>query len=127
MTAQYTELRNQIVAILAKVEIPEARVYFRKDKVPFDFPAAMVILEGDEGVNPSLRTYNSLKLQIAIYLLIKIDGVEDPDIAIMTMKETFRTNLIKAIDRDIVGCEYCDATADSRRVRVAKLNLEYVI
>ena len=124
---QYTELRNQIKEALNKLSIPDSLIYYRKDKVPNDFPAAMILVEGDRGENPMKHGYNDLKLQIAVCLIIKIDNVDDPDLEIMTLKEEFRDEYKKLVGKDAEECEYYDARADSRKVRIAKIKIEHTL
>ena len=126
MTTHYAKLRENIKAALNTAGVATSHIYYRRDMIPDGYPAAMIILEGDHGENPSKRQYNSTRLEVAVYLIIDIVDIADPDIAIVAIKEAFRDAYKSVVEKDVAECEYFDASTNSDKVRIAKVKVEYV-
>lgn len=100
------------------------QVMFNKDDVPRDLPAAIVILEGEEGTKGTSKRFCDTEIGWTVYLIVNAHKVSDPDTALYTLKETFREKYMAATGRDIPRVEYYTSRADaSRLVRVAKISL----
>ncbi len=130
MTAKYQALRTQIVTALNNAGISSDNIFFRRDDVPGPghYPAAVVYLDSDQGTNPTKHFNNNLQLNITVALVADINKESDPDVAAMTLKEAFREQYKTIVDQDVTACEYYDARADSsRKVRIAKIKVEYTI
>jgi len=118
----YAETRELICQALDACGIVAENIRFHKDDVPSAFPAAMVVLQGEKGVNGTSKRYMSIEHDIGVFLIVDVNDSNDPDSAVLALSERFREQYRKHLGRDIPQVEYYAARADSgRRVRIAKV------
>ncbi len=118
----YTETRELICKALEDSGIEVENIRFHKDDIPSAFPAAMVVLQGEKGVNGTSKRYTSIEHDIGVFLIVDVNDSDDPDSTVLALSERFREQYRKHIGRDIPQVEYYAARADSgRRVRIAKV------
>ncbi len=119
----YAETRELICKALEACGIEAENIRFHKDDVPSAFPAAMVVLQGEKGVNGTAKQFTSIKHDIGVFLIVDVNDTDDPDSAVLALSERFREQYRKHLGRDIPQVEYYAARADSgRRVRIAKVS-----
>ena len=117
----YAETRELICKALDACGIDAENIRFHKDDIPSAFPAAMVVLQGEKGVNGTSKRYTSIEHDIGVFLIVDVNDSDDPDSAVLALSERFREEYRKHLGRDIPQIEYYAARADSgRRVRIAK-------
>jgi len=118
----YAETRELICKALDACGIDAENIRFHKDDVPSAFPAAMVVLQGEKGVNGTSKRVTSIEHDIGVFLIVDVNDTDDPDAAVLALSERFREQYKKHLGRDIPQVEYYAARADSgRRVRIAKV------
>jgi len=118
----YAETRELICKALDACGIDAENIRFHKDDVPSAFPAAMVVLQGEKGVNGTSKRFTSIEHDIGVFLIVDVNDTDDPDAAVLALSERFREQYKKHLGRDIPQVEYYAARADSgRRVRIAKV------
>ncbi len=118
----YAQTRELICKALDACGIEAKNIRFHKDDVPSAFPAAMVVLQGEKGVNGTSKQYMSIEHDIGVFLIVDVNDSNDPDSAVLALSERFREQYRKHLGRDIPQVEYYAARADSgRRVRIAKV------
>ena len=118
----YAETRELICKALDACGIEAANIRFHKDDIPSAFPAAMVVLQGEKGVNGTAKQYTSIEHDIGVFFIVDVNNSDDPDNVVLALSERFREQYRKHLGRDIPQIEYYAARADSgRRVRIAKI------
>ncbi len=118
----YAQTRELICQALNACGIVSDNIRFHKDDVPSAFPAAMVVLQGEKGVNGTAKQYTSIEHDVGVFLIVDVNETDDSDSAVLALSERFREQYRKHVGRDIPQIEYYAARADSgRRVRIAKV------
>jgi len=114
--------RDKIVQALQSCSIPT--ILFNKDSIPKDLPCAIVILDTEDGIKATVRQFTSTDIAWTVYLIVNAQNVDDPDLDLYKLKEKFREQFIKFLNRDIPHIEYYTSRIDgTRTVRIAKLDL----
>jgi hypothetical protein len=114
--------RDKIVEALKPCNIPT--VMFNKDSIPKNLPCAIVILDTEDGIKATVRQFTATDIAWTVYLIVNAQNVEDPDLDLYSLKETFREAYLIAANRDIPHIEYYTSRIDGTRiVRIAKLDL----
>ncbi len=99
-------------------------VLFNKDDVPKELPAAIVILDGETGKNGTSRRFVDTDIAWTVFLVVNAQKADDPDQALYTLKENFRTHYIAGMNRDLPKVEYYTSRIDGARlVRIARIEL----
>jgi len=115
-------LRAKIVNALTTAGV--SSILYSQFEVPKSYPAAVVVLESETGIRPTARSFTATDIAFTVYLVVNAVGVADPDYALYTLKELFRTAYKAQLGRDIPSVEYYPARADGARdVRIAKITL----
>lgn len=99
-------------------------IQYNKDDVPKSLPAAIIILESEQGKNATAKRFCDTDIAWTVYLIVNAHNVADPDTALYTLKESFRDKYLAALGRDFPNVEYYSTRSDDARpVRVAKITI----
>jgi hypothetical protein len=120
---KYTAQRTAIVTAL-NATTAITTVLFNKDDIPKSLPAAIVILDDETAKNGTSKRFVDTDIAWTVFLIINAHNADDPDTALYSLKESFRTNLQSSLGRDIPHVEYYTSRIDGARlVRIAKISL----
>lgn len=101
-----------------------ATIQFNKDDIPRALPAAIITLTQENGRNGTSRRYVDTDLFFTVFLVVNAQNVLDPDTALYTLKEAFRSAWQTAAGKDFHQIDYYTSRLDgSRLVRIAKIDL----
>jgi len=101
-----------------------ATIQFNKDDIPRALPAAIITLTQENGRNGTSRRYVDTDLFFTVYLVVNAQNVLDPDTALYSLKEAFRTAWQTQAGKDFHQIDYYTSRLDgSRLVRIAKIDL----
>ncbi len=118
----FQDKRIAIVQALLDTGISSKNIAFSKDTIPCSFPSAIVVLEGEKGVNKSSKKYLSFEHDIQVFLIADVNNSDDPDTDILKLSDNFKAKYRDYIGRDIPKIEFYPARADAgRKVRIAKV------
>ena len=121
-TDKFIADRDKLVAVLQP--IVGDNIQFNKDIIPKNFPCAIVILDTEVGIRPTVSRFTSTLITWTIYLITNAHEVADPDLAIYVLKDKFREIYQTQFNKDIPSVEYYTSRVDGTRpVRIAKLNV----
>ena len=119
----FLETRQKICEALEAAGIERANISFHKDDIPKAFPAAIVVLQCETGVRGTAKQYTSIEHDIGVFLIADVNGLDDPDAAILALAQDFRKHYKTIFGKDIRQIEYYSARADAgRRVRIARIH-----
>ena len=114
--------RDKLVSILQV--IVGDNIQFNKDIIPKNFPCAIVILDTETGIKPTVSRFTSTLLSWTVYLITNAHEVTDPDLAVFVLKDKFREGYQIQFNKDIPQVEYYTSRVDGTRpVRIAKLTV----
>lgn len=118
----FIDKRQKIITALESSGILAKNISFNKDEIPREFPAAIVILNGEKGIKPTSKRFCEFDYDIAVFLIVDVNKSSDPDADILALTNTFKDQYRAAIGSDIPKIDYYPARADSgRKVRIAKV------
>ena len=118
----FTEKRQKIITALKNSGIQTDNISFKKDEIPREFPAAIVTLNGEKGINPTSKRFCEFEYDIAVFLITDVNKSSDPDADILDLSNTFKDQYRTILGSDISQIDYYPARADSgRKVRIAKV------
>ncbi|MCD4828218.1 MAG: hypothetical protein K8R90_02145 [Candidatus Cloacimonetes bacterium] len=119
----FLDTRDKICEALEAAGVERANISFHKDDVPKAFPSAIVVLQGETGLNKTSRQFTEIEHDIGVFLIADVNNLDDPDTAILALAQDFRKNYKDKLGKDIPQIEYYSARADAgRRVRIAKVH-----
>jgi len=114
--------RDKLVAVLQP--IVGDNIQFNKDIIPKSFPCAIVILDTEIGIKPTVSRFTATLLRWTVYLITNAHEVADPDLAVFVLKGKFREGYQLQFNKDIPQVEYYTSRVDGTRpVRIAKLTV----
>jgi len=114
--------RDKLIAVLQP--IVGDNIQFNKDIIPKSFPCAIVILDTETGIKPTVSRFTSTILSWTVYLITNAHEVADPDLAVFVLKDKFREGYQLQFNKDIPQVEYYTSRVDGTRpVRIAKLSI----
>ena len=118
----FIENRQKIITALEASGIILKNIAFSKDEIPIEFPAAIVILQGEKGINSTSKRYCEFEYDTAVFLIADVNKSSDPDADILELTNTFKSQYRAILGSDIPKIDYYPARADSgRKVRIAKV------
>jgi len=118
----FQDKRIAIVQALLDTGISSKNIAFSKDNIPSSFPSAIVVLEGEKGVNKSSKRFLSSEYDIQVFLIADVNNSDDPDTDILKLSDKFKAKYRTYIGDDIPKIEFYPARADAgRKVRIAKV------
>ena len=119
---KFIEDRDKLCSILQV--IVGDNIQFNKDIIPKSFPCAIVILDTEVGIKPTISRFTSTLITWTVYLITNAHEVADPDIAVYVLKDKFREGYHLQFNKDIPNVEYYTSRVDGTRpVRIAKLTV----
>ncbi len=118
----FSKKRQMIISALESSGIITKNISFKKDKIPRDFPAAIVTLQGEKGIKPTSKRFCEFDYDITVFLIVDVNKSTDPDADILELANTFKSQFRAILGSDIPKIDYYPARADSgRKVRIAKV------
>ncbi len=118
----FIEKRNLITQALVAIGIDGKNINYSKDIIPRSFPAVLVVLQGEQGKNPTSRQFCSFEYNIEVFLIADVNNSNDPDTVILTLSDKFKSEYRELMKQDIPRIEFYPARADAgRKVRIAKV------
>lgn len=118
----FLDKRNKIVTALNQTGIIAKNIVFSKDIIPREFPAAILILDGEKGKKATSRRYLETEYNLIVYLIADVNNSTDPDSVILQLANSFKEQYKTVTGSDIPKIDYYPAKADSgRKVRIAKV------
>jgi hypothetical protein len=112
------------VKALKLSDFKENNITFSKNVIPKEYPAAIVVLDNEQGKNGTAKRFTDWDIDFSVFLIVSIHNITDPDLKIVTVKQDFREQFLQILGSDFSKVEYYNARADAgREVRIAKINL----
>jgi hypothetical protein len=129
-TTRFSTIRSNIDTALKNTGIVAGNRKTNPNSVPdvltTGFNASLVTIHKETGKDGTRKRFTSTDLAFDIFLIVDAaSDIPDPDLALYTLKESFRDQYQTLIKKDFPEIEYYNSYVDSSHpVRIAKLTTQ---
>jgi len=127
---EFTRIRTAILAAVATAGIGTKNTLTNVNSLPDDlssgFKAAIVSLERETGKDGTRKRYVNTDLAFDIFLVVDAaTDIADPDLALYTLKESFRDAYRASVNKDFASTQYYPSYVDGTHpVKICKLTTQ---
>ena len=127
---KFSSVRSSILAAVTSAGISDGNKLTNVNALPDDlsggFKAAIVSLEQENGKDATRTRFISTDLVFDIFLVVDAaDDIADPDLALYTLKESFRDAYLASVKKDFASISYYPSYVNGTHpVKICKLTTQ---
>ena len=112
-----TLIKESVIAGGVNKDLVSYNEYF----MPNELPAAIITIRNETGIKGTFKQYTESSFDFEIFLIVKLKGVEDPDLELYNLKEAVRAAYKRKLHKDFPRVEYYPTKLKALDVKVAKI------